>query len=128
MSFTHTTQVLYKTTTDGVVITQNQQIDGGAEQGIDKLIAAGASNVHVAMSVTVASIISLLIYATAAVTIKTNSSSSPAQTLTVAAGQLITWNSSDGLSNPLTTNITDFYFSNSGGSDSIVKLRFLVNA
>ena len=128
MSFTHTTQVLYKTTTDGVVITQNQQIDGGAEQGIDKLISAGAANVHVAMSLTLASIISLLIYSTQAVTIKTNSSSSPSQTLPLAAGQLITWNSGDGLSNPLTTNITDFYFSNSGGSDAVVKLRFLLNA
>ena len=128
MSFTHTTQILYKTTTDGVVITQNAAIDGGADQGIDKIISAGASNIHVAMGLTVASISSLLIYATQAVTIKTNSSSSPAQTFSLSAGQAITWKLGDSYSNPLTIDVTGFYFSNAGSLAAVVKLRFLLDA
>lgn len=127
MSFTHNTQILYKTTTQGVVITKTFTQTADVEGAIDTLVAAGAVNLHKPLVVTVANLKMLLITSTQSITIKTNSTSTPSQTLTVAAGQVITWSFGDGTTNPLTVDITDFYITNSNLTAALVQMRFLLN-
>ncbi len=50
--------------------------------------------------------------ATSNVTVKTNSSSSPAQTLTCVPNKATVWNDDMAITNPITANITAFYVTN----------------
>ena len=57
----------------------------------------------------------LLISSTGALTIKTNSSTSPTQTITLVANQPVIWKTGEG-SCPITADVTDIYVTNSGAS------------
>lgn len=125
MTFNHTTTINYKTNTGTVaasVITQSS----ATEQALDNVITAGASNVHFVMAVDVEEVISFLMYSDQAITVKTNSSSAPAQTFLLQAGIGFTWNSARPDANPLTTDITDFYITNAGAVDANIQFSFLL--
>lgn len=127
MAFTHTTQLVYKTTTQGVVLTKTFSKTASTEIGIDALIAAGALNEEKPASFLVVNLVSLMITSSQAVTIKTNDANFPAQEIPILAGQVITWSVGNGTACPIETDISDLFISNAGASAAIVQLRFLVN-
>jgi hypothetical protein len=51
-------------------------------------------------------------------TIKTNSSGSPVQTLTIKSTNPIMWSKNDNPTNPLTTDLTALYVTNDGTEDA----------
>jgi hypothetical protein len=67
----------------------------------------------------------LIISSDRAVTLKTNSSGSPAQTFTIEAGIPLFWFENAPWSNPFTTNVTAFYFTNASGAQANIAIRFL---
>src|ERR1039458_1811896 len=108
MAFTDSTTLAYKTSS-GTVSLSSIDESGSQRQNSTLTVPASTSNYHMALSVDVDQLISFLMYSSANVTVKTNSSSSPAQTLTLVAGIGLTWNNANGQSNPLTTDITGIY-------------------
>lgn len=71
---------------------------------------ASTTNQLVAAAFTVANIQGVFLVANQNLTIKTNSSGSPAQTINLIAGLPLYWEASAGyFSNPFTTNVTAFY-------------------
>lgn len=124
MTFNQTTVIEYKTNS-GMVGTSTVTETGGTRSALDIAVPASATNVHAVLSVDVSQVISFLMFSTQAITIKTNNSGAPDQTFTLAAGKGFTWNAARADPNPLTIDITDFYFTNAGASDATVNLRFL---
>ena len=69
---------------------------------------------------------SLLIYTDGALTVKTNNSGSPAQTLTFASNYPLVWASGMPTSNPITTTVTALYLTNAS-TTTAVNLYGVVN-
>ena len=90
----------------------------GDENNIDESIPDSSTDLAVSWSVDVSAMSSCLIVADGgALTVKTNSSSTPDDTFTLANGEPIVWVTGSGLANPITTDITSGLFvTNSSGS------------
>lgn len=82
---------------------------------LSETIAAAASNVQHAFVCDVSAVKCFRMKATADMTVKTNSSGSPAQTLTLVANYPYVWNYGDLASFFLTTDVTTIYVSSTDG-------------
>lgn len=121
---TDSTTITYKTAS-GAMSQANMDETGSARLTSSPTVPASTTNQHLAISVDVSQLISFLIVSSRDLTLKTNSSSSPAQTFSLKAGQGFTWNQDNGTVNPLTVDITDLYFTNAGTVPAAVQMSFL---
>jgi len=78
----------------------------------DDAIAANQTDKLLAASVDVSQVQAIYISSDQDCTIETNSSSSPAQTLAIDANNPLVWTKDSGVTNPLTTDITALYVTN----------------
>lgn len=98
---------------------------GSGRQDWEGTIAPSTTNQLIARAFTMASMAELFIYASAALTIKTNSTSSPGQTITLGAGESLFWTGGGTAVNPITVDVTALYVTNASGSAS-ADLQFYV--
>lgn len=82
-------------------------------------IAASTTHQSFAIGIDVSTIQSLFIYTDGALTVKTNSTGSPDQTLTFAANQPLVWAYGMPVTCPLTTDVTMLYFTNGSSTDAV---------
>lgn len=83
---------------------------GTTRLSVDTNLAAASTNVSVAAAWTVANTQALFLLSTTNATIKTNSSGSPANTISLIAGIPLEWRASAGYyANPFTTNVTSWF-------------------
>ncbi len=126
--FTHSITKGYKTdegTTSSVVTSRT----GDSELGIEDNVAASTTNKHYALAVTKTQILMMCIFASKALTIKTNSSTTPQETITLTAGQQIVADITGGDTCPFSADVTGFYVTNADSSNaSNLKMRFLLSA
>jgi len=107
-----------------------QNIGGDALAVATKGLPVGPSDVvKVTRSIKVANVKSFFIKSTTAMRVRTNSETSPAQEFELAANKALAWNNQNvpqPSSNPLTVDITDFYFFNHDAVNiAYVKAGFL---
>lgn len=128
MPFTHTVSKSYKTDA-GTTSAVNYQIAGPTEINYDGTIAANTTNHEVDLVFTQTTILSINLYASSAVTIKSNSTSAPDNTVTLATGQQIIWNANESGTNPfVTAAVTKLYITNASTTvAATVKIRVLLN-
>lgn len=125
--FTHTLGITYRTDA-GTIANVSLPFTGNWEGvDLDVTINAGATNVEYDAVVTIAQVQSLLMFSDQAVTLKTNSSGSPQDTINIKAGVPIAWNINSFHSIPFAGNVTKLFFTNSGGSPAHVNFRVLAN-
>lgn len=106
-------------------------IQGNAEVNGSEVVTAGASNVEIDCTVTVAKIVSGFISSTQDVTVHTNATDGTGgQTIALTANKALAWNNaSPGMGAcPFTPNITKFYVNNAGSKDATVRFGFLLQA
>jgi hypothetical protein len=103
-------------------------IEDGGEVNITEPLAAPVTNYLINIAVDVSELSSLLIYSDVACTIKTNSSGSPDNTITVAAGKPVVWYTGCGLACPLTVDVTKIYVTVGGSTAGTLKIRALQDA
>jgi hypothetical protein len=83
---------------------------GALDQQIDQNYPAATSGTLFTIGFTVAALQSIILVSDQNMTIKTNSNSSPANTINLIAGTPFIWQRSAGyFSNPFTTDVTAFY-------------------
>lgn len=126
----HTLQRYYKDQSNTPIqLTETPQ--GNAELNLDVSVAAGATNQQYHIAFTRANLQSLCIAAGDVLTIKTNSSGSPTDTITLSAapGQVLVWSlASDGLSRcPFSADVTTLYVTNGTANPINLKIRGLLN-
>lgn len=124
--FIHSIGVSYKNDA-GSIASTTSTVTGDQELNYDSAVAAGAVNAHVVASILHATLLSVCLYSDQAVTIKTNSTSSPEETITLAAKQQIAWNNLSTGACPFSGDITALYISNPGTVVANVKVRTLSN-
>lgn len=114
MPVSHSVTVAYKTN-NGSVSLPLTAVTGDAELVYDDTLAAGVTNKEIVMALDVSALKGFVIVvdaitATKTVTVKTNSSSSPADTLTLTpAAPGVFWFTGSWFDNPLTTDVTSFF-------------------
>jgi hypothetical protein len=128
MSFTHTVGITWSGGTTTVTGSFTNTADG--EDNRDVSVAAATNNVLTNMNIDISQLKSLLVLSDKDVTIKTNSTSSPQETLTIKANVPYIYVSNTGANNavPFAGDVTAFYLSNAGASDATVKIRMLQDA
>lgn len=126
MSFTHSVGITYKTA-EGTISSTTDTYTADAEMALDDQVAASTTNKEFDLSLTQANIKSMVLYSDQAVTVKTNSATSPSDTINLAAKIQLVWNTDSHFSIPFSGNVTKFFITNSGGVAANLKFRFLAN-
>lgn len=113
----------------GQMASVSRTFTGGGELRVYEPIPAASTDLAVAFAVDREAIVSLAIYCNKAVTIKTNSSSSPTDTIALAAGQLIVWgDDEDALADMVfTADVTALYVTNAGASEATLRIEALTD-
>lgn len=108
-------------------VTQTYTIARTAE-GSDSLkiiVDPGVTNKLVEVTFTYADIELFLLGSDNEVTVKTNSSSVPDDTLTIKAGSCVVYASNSSFSNPFTADVTAFYVTNAGSEPATIFMMCL---
>lgn len=100
-------------------------ITGGSEVNWDATVATGVTNQSQTFAMTVANMQSLYILSNTNVTLKTNSTGSPANTINLLANVPLVWQTGGYYTNLFTTDVTVIYLTNSSGQQATVRARFL---
>ena len=122
--FTHTITTNYNDDS-GLVVTQANKYTGQTEAAYDGTIAANATNFLIDLAWPLTGMQALLIWSDTNLTVLTNSSSSPAQTINVTANIPIKWGAQEGNANPITAAVTSLYVSNATVNAAKFKVRAL---
>ncbi len=124
--FTHSVGVTYKTAAGSITNTTDSYTADG-EVNISDVVAAGVSNYSFDVTFDPANVKSMVLYSDQAVTVKTNSSSSPQETISLAAKIQRVWTTDHTEVIPFSGAITKFYVSNAGTTDANFKFYCLVD-
>lgn len=133
MSFTHTIGQTYKNDA-GTIASVTTTTVGPAEENLEITVAASATNAEHDIAFAHAAVLGAVISSTGPLTIKTNDSTSPGDTLTLATNQAIMYGTGTGGSgslvgtNPFSADVTKIYVTNPSTTLAIVlKIRVLLN-
>jgi hypothetical protein len=120
--FTHKVGITYTNDAGSISNTTDTYLVDG-EVNLDEVVAAGQVNKEYDISITQANIKSMVLIASQALTLKTNSTSSPQETIALAANKQLVWTIDHIEAKPFAGNITKFYVTNAGGTDATLKFR-----
>lgn len=126
MVFTHTLGVTYKTDA-GTITSTTDSYQADCEHDIDDSVPASTTNKEFDIAITKANIKSMVLYSDQSVTLKTNSTTSPTDTITMAAKKQVVWNTDSLNSCPFTSDITKIFVTNSTAAAAKLAIRFLLN-
>lgn len=113
-------------TDEGTAVSAISKYTGTAEVGFDGTVAATTDNVEVDIAWIKNNVHSLLLYSNQALTIKTNNSATPGDTIVLAAGQAIVWGTDHPEPNPIAADVTKLFLSNDTAQIATVKIRVLI--
>lgn len=124
----------YQTTrsiNDGTAVlskVMNTTVDGDVRVN-GAVITAGATNTAVSIAFAVANLKCFFMLSDQDLTIKTNSTSSPQETISLIANRPLEWTAADGyFANPFAGNVSVIYATNAGASDATLEIRAGVDA
>jgi hypothetical protein len=103
------TQSLSQASQVGFGFQSTKNVAGTREQTISATVPAATTNALVHGTLALSGLLLLIIESDAMITIKTNSNTSPADTLLINAGQPLIWDGSGYFPSPLTADVTALY-------------------
>lgn len=96
---------------------------GNLEVNVNQQIPANSSGLQVSAAFTAANVQSIFMVCNQNITIQTNSTSAPGNTIALKAGIPLLWSVSAGyFSNPFTANVTSFYVTNTTACKLQIKI------
>jgi hypothetical protein len=122
---THT-QVISYSTQDGEIVNTTFTYVGNSESGLNATIAGLTTNEHHVLAVVQAQIRSMVFYSNEAITILTNSSGSPQDTITLGAGKQLIWDVDTQALCPFSADVTSLYITNTNSGPASVVIRILL--
>jgi len=128
MSFSHKIKQVW-TGPDGRQITSEETYSGDSQgPSLDVTVPDESSDMLVNFALDVSQIKAIYIVADQDVTLETNDSGSPDDTISLAAGVPYVWTTDSYDSCLLTADITKLYFTNASGSEATVQLEVVHDA
>ncbi len=122
--FTHTIGNTYRTDA-GTISSTSAIYTGDAEIDLDAVVALSTTNKEFDIQFVKTDVISLIMQSDKAVTVKTNSSGSPSDTISLAANMPLVWHTDSPTSMPLAGNVTKIFVTNAGSTNAAIKIRVL---
>ena len=112
-----------------IIVTVTRNVPGDMTPAFMDTFAAGTTNVTVpAIIFTKARVQYFVFTSDQPVTIKTNSATSPQETITLTAGGAYAWNTGHPEADPLVGDINGVFVTNAGTALATVKIYTLINA
>jgi hypothetical protein len=126
--YTHTIGTTYKTDS-GTVASPVATYTNSAQAGVNTTIAPSTTNHELDIEFLHTEVWSIVLFASGALTIKTNSTTTPGDTITLSAGQALIWAHDYVADNPFTADVTKLYVTNASTTvTSTFKLEALLAA
>jgi hypothetical protein len=123
--FTHTLGTSYHTDA-GTIASVTAIYVADSESNLDDTVPGSTTNKEFDLSITKSDVVSMIMYSNQAVTIKTNSSSSPSDTISLATNMPLVWNTDSPVAIPLAGPVTKIYVTNAGVTAAALKIRVLM--
>jgi hypothetical protein len=123
MAITHTVTKTWDN--GGVALSKSESVSAGAESSVSESVADASTDLLIAFELDVSQAKVIFILSTTALTLETNSGSTPTDTITLAANVPLLWTTNDGSANPFSGDITALYATNSSGSAATLDIRVL---
>lgn len=120
--FTHKVGVTYSNDAGTITSTTDTYLVD-SEVNLDEVVAAGQTNKEYDISITQANIKTMVLMSTQPVTLKTNSTSAPQETIVLVANKQLVWTLDHIEAKFFAGNITKFYVTNGGSVDATLKFR-----
>jgi len=124
---THIVQPGFSTPAGSIAAIQRSYTPTGGDS-INVAQATGTTNTQYQLAFTIASLKSCCLISDQAVTLKFNSTGSPAPQIILAAGVPYIWNTDEYFVNLLTANVTTVYITNNSGATANISLHFAYTA
>ena len=125
--FTHRVGVTYSSDA-GTITNTTDSYNADGEVNYDGTVSASTTNEEIDVNVVVANVKSFVMFSTQDMTVKTNSTTSPAVTLALVASKQLVWTTDHLEANPLGSGtITKLYVTNATGSTATFKFRALAD-
>ena len=112
----------------GASVTINDQVNKSGSTATESsfTVAGSTTDQQQAIDFVKANLQLIYIKSDQDLTLETNSSSAPADTITITAGIPYVWVAGSGITNPFAGNVTTTYWTNAGASLATVYVRVLV--
>jgi hypothetical protein len=114
--------------TNGLAIVTTKQHESDAQLLIDDTIPAGDTNREILAAIDLSKAKVIAIKSDKNLTLKTNSSSAPANTINLLANVTYLWETGGYFANLLTTNVTKFFVTNANVTDATFAVIVLSEA
>ena len=109
-----------------IIKTISQVGDGEDNRDID--IPNGTSNLAVDYEIDISQLKMFVMVCNKALTIKTNSSGSPQETIVLVADKPFVWVAGAGIAIPFAGDVTTIFLSNASGAAAVLNIRTLIDA
>ena len=123
-----TLNIQYSITGLGSAISKTKSVTDEGDITLEVAVADGQTNKLVACELDVSQCKALVLFASVAMTLKTNNSSTPADTIALPAGIPLVYGGDAEETNPLGTDVTALYLTNSSGSDGTFQFKAIFDA
>lgn len=122
--FTHTLGTTYRTGS-GTIASISASYTGEGEVDLDTTVALSTTNKEFDIQFIKTDVISMIMFSDKAVTIKTNSSGSPSDTISLAAGMPLVWNTDVPTAIPLAGPVSKIFVTNATANAAALKIHIL---
>lgn len=119
---THTLTLAW--TRNGETLSKSVNVAVEGEQNLDVTVPGSTNDVQVAVEIDVSALKSVFIQSSETVTLETNSSSAPNETITITKDKPLVWYEGCGWANPFATDVTAIYLTRGSAGDAAVSIRF----
>lgn len=111
----------------GAAVTRTKTYTADGFTELELSIPDSTTDQQVVVAIDVSAIVAIIIDSDQAITIETNDGTTPADTITPAAGVPLIWTNDDEHANPFGsgTDVTSLYITNSSGSTATIKISVL---
>jgi hypothetical protein len=112
----------------GETVDMRQTLSGSGGLVVEESIPDSTTDQLVSLAFILAELLAFYMVSDKALTIETNSSSAPQETISLAAGVPFVYVPGAGLASPFGGNVTALYATNASGSAAALQIRVLVDA
>ena len=109
-------------------VSQEETVTADSETNLDLAVDDGETALEANIAIDVSALASLYMAADQDITIKTNSSGSPDDTISLKANKPLVWTPNCGFSNPLSEDVLSIFCANSSGTNATLQIRLLQDA
>lgn len=113
---------------DGSSVSSSQAFTGDGLDSRSVSVPDSSTDMLVNLAIDVSQIQAMIFKSDQAVTIETNDGTTPDDTISLTAGNPLVWINTSYYSNPLGTNVTAIYVTNSSGAAATLEIEVLVDA